>query len=632
MAQRKVNADHLPVGTALSEGALEIKEFISEGGFGLTYLTEDSEGVASVVKECFPKTICRRSGTQVGVRSASQKSEFERLVRVFVREARKLSKLSHPNIVQIRRAFAENGTAYMAMDYVDGLDLLTGVAEKKLRLTPTEIVIMTQKLLSALEYVHGEDMLHRDVSPDNILISKSGEPVLIDFGAAKENQSIAGNKNSGEVQIVKESYSPQEFHLEDAAHVPASDLYGLAATMYLAISKKAPINSATRTSEIAQQKPDPYVPLAGKYTGYPKGFLDMIDKAMAVFSKDRPQTASEWLAGFENKEQRQRDPEFSGAPIDGDAIAAKGMGVYIGIAAFAIAIAGGIFMFQLNSSDAGLSIQEQIEATTNSARKTPLELAMEAEQREAANAESQPAQEDQPSEEEVASAESTTTDTTSASEEDASADTTDEAPVVALALPSQLEIFEWQFSAPITAELSQSAAGEAVLVITEVTDAASDVANGEALVTGAEILSIDERPVSDAGSYEELMGGIFSDSLTPAETVLVELRTDGSETTTTVDLPVQKERTALLGDVSLLQREEGGEWQIVVADSPFSDSTQLLTGDILLNERITNSTLNRFEVLSNMISTLKSRSAASALMRVTRGDIEIFISLPLGDS
>jgi hypothetical protein len=184
----------------------------------------------------------------------------------------------------------------MAMDLVDGPDLLETVEGTAPRLSPDEIVQTLTKILDALGYVHAQGFLHRDISPDNILLDRAtGEPVLIDFGAARKDVTRKSRAVSG-LRVVKDGYSPQEFYISGSKQAPCSDLYALAATFCHLISGTAPRTSQERLSAIANREGDPQPPLVGRVKGYPKAFLAAIDKAMSIFPKDRLQSAAEWQA------------------------------------------------------------------------------------------------------------------------------------------------------------------------------------------------------------------------------------------------------------------------------------------------------------------------------------------------
>jgi serine/threonine protein kinase len=291
-----MTADELPPGTKLLFGQFTIESFVNSGGFGIVYIARDSLDRQVVIKECFPSTFCRRIGLTVGARSRAQQDEFRAAVKHFVQEAVTLSQLNHPNIVKVHHVFEDNETAYMAMDYVNGPDLLQTVEGTARPLTPKEIISFLHAMLDAVGHVHAQGLLHRDISPDNILLDKAtGQPILIDFGASRKDVTRKSRAVSG-LRVVKDGYSPQEFYVHGSKQAPFSDLYALAASFYHLIAGETPKTSQERLASIANREGDPLRPLAGRFKAYPRSFLEAIDKAMAIFPRDRLQSVDEWRA------------------------------------------------------------------------------------------------------------------------------------------------------------------------------------------------------------------------------------------------------------------------------------------------------------------------------------------------
>ena len=289
-------ADELKPGTKLLYGQFTIESFLNSGGFGITYVAKDSLSRQVVVKECFPASFCRRIDNAVGPRTRQRLDEYRSIVNLFLQEAQNLARLDHPNIVRVHQVFEDNETAYMAMDYIQGPDLLETVEGKIPRLAPQEIVAILGKVLDAVGYVHEQGLLHRDISPDNILLDRAtGNPVLIDFGASRKEMTRKSRALSG-LRVVKDGYSPQEFYIAGSKQAPCSDLYALGASFYHLITGETPASSQERLSAIASREADPHRPLAGRIKGYPPAFLAAIDKAMAIFPRDRIQSAAEWQA------------------------------------------------------------------------------------------------------------------------------------------------------------------------------------------------------------------------------------------------------------------------------------------------------------------------------------------------
>lgn len=296
-----VDQDSFASGEALAAGALlnggnyVVERSLGQGGFGITYLAKDLQLERYVViKECFPESICYRDGLDLAVRSPSHGPHFSKCVEMFVREARSIARLSHPNIVNVYAIFEENKTAYMVLDLIDGADLLDIIEEHDRTFTPDEIELILTDILSALTVVHDQNLLHRDISPDNILLSDSGRPTLIDFGSAREFASERTRVNTS-LLFVKDGYSPFEFYVSGAAHSPASDLYALGGTIYHLVAGEAPPSSQFRSAELQAERPDPCVPLAGRFEGYKSGFLESVDKALSLVPSKRIQTTRDWL-------------------------------------------------------------------------------------------------------------------------------------------------------------------------------------------------------------------------------------------------------------------------------------------------------------------------------------------------
>ncbi|MDU8943346.1 serine/threonine-protein kinase [Ovoidimarina sediminis] len=300
----EVYGDELPKGTELLRGQYKIARFLNSGGFGITYLARDSLDRIVVIKECFPSAMCCRQGQSVRVRSKDHSKEFESIVRLFGQEARALAKLDHPNIVGVHQVFEDNHTAYMALDFVRGRDLLDIIDEEPERLNPDRIRSMLRKILEAVEYIHDRGILHRDISPDNILLDQNDEPVLIDFGAAREEATRKSRVLSSH-HTVKDGYSPQEFYVAGSTQTVASDLYALGATFYHLIAGDPPPVSQTRLAAVAANKKDPYVPLSTLSKDYDSYFLSAIDRALEIFPDDRIQSAREWLIAIDQDTRRQ---------------------------------------------------------------------------------------------------------------------------------------------------------------------------------------------------------------------------------------------------------------------------------------------------------------------------------------
>ncbi|QJF51741.1 serine/threonine-protein kinase [Roseobacter ponti] len=300
-----IYSEALPPGSKLLSGQYEILQYLSSGGFGITYLARDSLNRTVVIKECFPEAFCSRVNKTVRARTRNYSDDFKSIVALFIREAHALSRLDHSSVVGVHQVFEDNETAYMALDLVDGRDLLDLIENDTVSFSPGEVYRMALALLDAIGHVHAQDLLHRDISPDNILVDKSGRPVLIDFGAAREEASRKSRVLS-QVLVVKDGYSPQEFYVAGSQQSPSSDLYALAATLSHLISGQAPPNSQARLAALAGNQPDLYEPLRGRFPDYEDAFLAAIDKAMNIVPAARIQSAEEWTLMIDHSKRAER--------------------------------------------------------------------------------------------------------------------------------------------------------------------------------------------------------------------------------------------------------------------------------------------------------------------------------------
>ena len=206
----------------------------------------------------------------------------------FINEARLLAQFDHPALIKVYRFWEQNNTAYMAMRYYEGQTFKNIVAKHPDVVSEAWLKPILKPILEALETLYKIQILHRDISPDNIMIQTNGEAVLLDFGAARQ---ILGDMSQALTVILKPGYAPVEQYAEDSdmKQGPWTDIYALSAVMYFAIAKKVPPTSVTRLLkdpiELLQNSPRP---------GFSKEFLAAIDKGMAVKPNERPQSVAEF--------------------------------------------------------------------------------------------------------------------------------------------------------------------------------------------------------------------------------------------------------------------------------------------------------------------------------------------------
>jgi serine/threonine protein kinase len=220
-------------------------------------------------------------------RSESAASDYQWGLNRFIEEAQTLALFDHRNIVRVYRYFKANSTAYMVLQFEEGSSLknwLKGLGRAPRQRELDKVVV---PLLEALELIHAQNFLHRDIAPDNIIIRTDGSPVLIDFGSARGE--IAKHTRTVSA-LVKPGYSPYEQYAETAKQQgPWTDIYALAATLYHAVTGKRPPDAPTRVVK------DELVPAREAAIGaYRKGFLAAIDRGLALDIDKRPPSIAAW--------------------------------------------------------------------------------------------------------------------------------------------------------------------------------------------------------------------------------------------------------------------------------------------------------------------------------------------------
>lgn len=247
------NASHqLPAGTVLKEQYL-IGRVLGQGGFGITYLGWDMYlDIPVAIKEYYPNGAVMREtsvtmevascGGEVGVRFRNNKERF-------LREAKMLARFSQvPEIVQIRNFFLANNTAYIVMEYVEGITLKQYVQKKGGKLSVNETFAILRPVMEALCKVHKSGLVHRDISPDNIMMLPGGGAKLLDFGAVRDVGDADANKSltKSTEAILKQGYAPIEQYQSRGSLGPWTDVYALCATIYYCLTGQIPPEAPER--------------------------------------------------------------------------------------------------------------------------------------------------------------------------------------------------------------------------------------------------------------------------------------------------------------------------------------------------------------------------------------------------
>ena len=274
----------LPVGAAI--GGYSIRRMIGHGGFGITYEAHNrvtGKGVA--IKEFFPSSMVRRDGQSRLIYSKVNAETISWALRKFEETTTTLCGLSHPNIVQVHDYVPLNDTGYMIMELLDGQTLRDWLKSRPQPPCLEELRPIAEPVMEALSYVHGRGLIHRDIAPDNILITRAGRPVLIDFGSVSRDLSDARQKAmSGTVGVAKRHYTAPEQMRAKARPTPEADIYSMGAVLYRALSGSDPADGQDRVDALFHAKgPDPYEPLLKRVpAGCPPRAAHAIDTALAV--------------------------------------------------------------------------------------------------------------------------------------------------------------------------------------------------------------------------------------------------------------------------------------------------------------------------------------------------------------
>lgn len=249
----KPNEDYqLPAGTVLKEQYL-VGRVLGQGGFGITYMGWDQYLEMPVaIKEYYPTGAVSRNnknstdvisgGGEVGSRFRNNKERF-------MREVKMLARLSGiPEIVQVKTFFLANNTAYIVMEYIEGITLKEYVREHGGKLGVEETLDILGPIIKALQTVHRTGVVHRDISPDNIMIQNDGDVRLVDFGAVRDVGLTAPDQplTKSTEAILKQGYAPVEQYQSRGSLGPWTDIYAMCATIYFCLTGEAPADAPGR--------------------------------------------------------------------------------------------------------------------------------------------------------------------------------------------------------------------------------------------------------------------------------------------------------------------------------------------------------------------------------------------------
>lgn len=323
MTERTVDRDALPPGTRLED--FEIDGVIGHGGFGITYRGWNIGNRRPVaIKEYMPAAVAIRDRDwSVLPRTRDDEKDYWWGLDRFLDEARKLVCFDHPGIVRVEKYFNALGTAYMAMEYLEGRSLASLCREAEILNEPRLRSILTP-VLDALEQVHDAGFLHRDIKPGNIVFrGDNTTPVLIDFGAAR---AAIARRSRSVTAIVTPGYSPIEQYSTGGEDTqgPCTDIYALGAVLYRGMTGRPPDDATDRSMD------DRLQPTAEAVRGrYSRSLVDAVDWSLRMRAGDRPQSVREWREALDAGRRSSRtadadartvaaEPRASGARDGGE--------------------------------------------------------------------------------------------------------------------------------------------------------------------------------------------------------------------------------------------------------------------------------------------------------------------------
>ncbi len=290
--------------TTLQGGKYKILSVLGQGGFGITYLAEQVILERRVtIKEFFMKELCSRDGStsHVTIGTEGSRETVTRFREKFLKEARNIAKLNHPNIVKIIDVFEENGTAYYVMEYAEGGSLADKVKREGYLSEPIATRYILQ-VAEALAYVHARKMNHLDVKPANIMLTGTDTAVLIDFGLSKQ-YDVGGQQTSTTPVGISEGYAPMEQYKQGGVgeFSPETDIYALGATFFKLLTGKTPL-SASDVNEDG-------VPVDElKAKGVSDKAVKVICEAMKSRKKERPQSVEIFLEMVDEEKTSSPSP------------------------------------------------------------------------------------------------------------------------------------------------------------------------------------------------------------------------------------------------------------------------------------------------------------------------------------
>lgn len=296
----------LKTDSTLQSGKYRIVKALGQGGFGITYLAEQVMlGRKVAVKEFFMKELCERdeSTSHVTLGIGGSKETVNRFREKFLKEARNIAKLNHPNIVRIIDVFEENGTAYYVMEFAECGSLADKIKQQGCLPEPVAKRYILQ-IASALEYIHQLKMNHLDIKPANVMLNEKDEAILIDFGLSKQYDATTGNQTSTTPVGISEGYAPMEQYRQGGVgeFSPQTDIYALGATYFKILTGATPPSASDVNEEGV-----PVNELEVK--GVSTTSINTICKAMEGRKRDRWESVSLFISSLDASAPSKNDSD-----------------------------------------------------------------------------------------------------------------------------------------------------------------------------------------------------------------------------------------------------------------------------------------------------------------------------------
>ena len=333
----------LPAGTQI--GVYEIKDAVKMGAFDIVYRAWNhhlKEGVK--IQEYFPRDFAMRTSDGLGVepKSATDKENFEYGLKAFLHQAEVLTQIEHPHLEVAENVLQFNGTAYLMMRIRKGISL-SRLMQSTAALAETELKFILVSILTALQKIHEHKIVHGGIQPAAIVLNQEGEPLLIDFAAARlaiaERAALLADELAA-------GYAPVEQYEAAEKAGPATDFYALGATMYYCITHQQPVVAQSRRMILSTGGPDPMaLPAESGDTRYSAEFLKTINWMLQPEYDHRPQSASEILTLLESQHASKQAKPLTSRQADTDTAKRNKKPLWIGATAGIVALVAAALWF-----------------------------------------------------------------------------------------------------------------------------------------------------------------------------------------------------------------------------------------------------------------------------------------------